>query len=144
MFSNKILSEKWISIEKRVVEAEDNLHCAFPPHPLLIQAEDLRVHIDHTRRASHRSHLERKRKKGPKWIMYFLLFDKKELINLQREKLILWFPNSKRNSLKVMKMSLDNIIGILLKWSFTRCSDAFHGFLLCNKTIIHGGEFNNL
>lgn len=78
-------------------------------------------------------------------ITYVLLFNKKENIKLQREKLILWFPKSKRNYLKVKEISLGNIINILLEWSFTRYDYAFHGFLFCNKTIIQRrwfrGEF---
>lgn len=103
-------------MEKITVEAEDNhLHGT-----LLIQFEDFWVPKEvnfwvHYGKGSDPSILKREEKRELKGITYFLLFDKKEYINFQREKLILWFPNSQRNYLKVTKMSLDNMIGILLE-----------------------------
>ena len=82
---------------------------------LLIQAEDLWVPTDQKRKASDPSILKREEKRESKWIACFSLFDKEQHMNFKREKLVLWFPNSQRNYLKVTKIQLNNITGILLE-----------------------------
>ena len=123
-------------MDKMTVEAEDNhLHGA-----LLIQVEDFWVPTDHNRKASDPSILKREEKRELKGITYFLLFDKKEYINVQREKLILWFPNSQRNYLKVTKMSLDNMIGILLSDCSQYIVILFMGFSYVTRLQYSGGD----